>query len=148
MFKNNYTHWQILDYPSMHHIAEKVRDNKFNIVFSVDEKVKQIYDTLAKIIGTTARIADLKDDDNTIVQLIDDVYKSIRSSVEMRIEKIPDNINIELFSSCMNRNYIKTSKCTFKGKPTITFDAKISMNSCPKDKSMWNQTIKIGIQTK
>ena len=144
MFNNNYTHWQELDYPSMHQIAEKVRENKFNIVFSVHNKVKKIYETLVEIIGSTAKTAELKEDDNTVVELIDKVYKAIRSSVELRTEKSAHNIEIELFSDCSGGKYMKTTKCQFKGKPVITFDAKIKMNSCPVDKSQWNQVIKIG----
>jgi len=149
MSNNNYTHWQLLDYPSMHQIAEKVRENKFNIVFSVDNKVGEVYDTLVKIIGKSARRVELINDDEAVVKVIDDVYKSIRSTVEMRIDKpeeISDNIEIKLFSYCNTSHYNETSICSFKKKPTITFDAKIKMKSCPKDKSMLNKVIKIGIQ--
>ncbi len=146
MSNNRYTHWQILDYPSMHHIAEKVRENKFNIVFSVDESVKKVYQTLIDTIGSNAHSAELKADDSTIVELIDSVYKKIRSTVNLKAEKIPDNIYVEFYSNCSNKLYKKTAECEFEKKPIIGFDAKISMKSCPKDKSKWNQILKIGFE--
>jgi hypothetical protein len=130
----------------MHHIAEKVRENKFNIVFSVHENVTKVYQTLKNIIGSNARVAVLKDDDNTIVELIDSVYKSIRSTVKLTTEKIPHNINIEFYSNCSNKKYKKTAECEFEEKPIIGFNAIISMESCPEDKSKWNQIFKIGFE--
>ncbi|CAM6032044.1 unnamed protein product, partial [Sphagnum compactum] len=142
---NSYTHWQILDYPSMHHIAEKVRENKFNVVFSVVKKVEKVYQTLVDIIGSNARVAELKPNDSKIVELIDRVYKNIRSTVKLTTEKIPDNINVKFESNCSKKMYNKTDECEFEEKPIIGFNATISMNSCPEDKSKWNQSFKIGL---
>ncbi|CAG2117865.1 unnamed protein product, partial [Medioppia subpectinata] len=146
MSGHNYSHYHVLDYPSMHQIAEKVRENKFNIVFTVTNKVRPIYETLANIIGSTARVDTLQDEDSTtIINLIDKVYSDIRSSVELRVERMSDFIEIDLYSKCENKTEFKTNKCTFKGRPDITFYANIRLKSCPKDRSLWDQKIKIGL---
>jgi hypothetical protein len=130
----------------MHHIAEKVRENKFNVVFSVVKKVEKVYQTLVDIIGSNARVAELKPNDSKIVELIDRVYKNIRSTVKLTTEKIPDNINVKFESNCSKKMYNKTDECEFEEKPIIGFNATISMNSCPEDKSKWNQSFKIGFE--
>ena len=69
----------------------------------------------------------------------------IRSSVELRVERMSDFIEIDLHSKCETETEMKTNKCTFKGRPDITFFADIRVKSCPADRSLWEQKIKIGI---
>lgn len=140
----NYTHYHLLDYPSMHQIAEK--GNRFNIIFTVAEKVKPTYEILAKIIGNTARVELLTDDGDAIVKLIRDVYNNIRSFVELKVEKTPDNVEVELFSECLNQKLIKTSRCDYtSNKESITFKARIRLKSCPESSKANNVTIRIGL---
>ncbi|XP_054158401.1 integrin beta-PS-like [Oppia nitens] len=148
MKDNNYTHYHLLDYPSMYQIAEKVRENKFNIVFTVTNKVQPIYRTLVDIIGSNARLDTLQDTNSrAIVELIDKVYSDIRSSVELRVEPFVSTnvIDVELLSNCNKGALRRTNNCTFQGMPAITFSARIGLKECPKDRSQWNQKLKIGL---
>ena len=144
MSNGQYTHYHLLDYPSMHQIAEK--GNRFNIMFTVAERVKPTYEILRNIIGSTSQVAKLNDDDDSVVNLIKGVYNNIRSSVELKVEKIPDNIVVELYSQCQNKELSKTSKCDYtSNKESIMFKARIQLKSCPESGKPTNAVIRIGL---
>ncbi|KAH9526918.1 Integrin beta-1 [Dermatophagoides farinae] len=130
----------IYDYPSMHHISEVAQQKKFNLVFTVSDMVSQKYQVLSNIIGVNSRVASLKVNDDTIAELIDDVYRNISNQIELNIEEQPDNVDVEIWTNC--------GVPDFFGKAKIEFDIKIRVTSCPKQSSDGENIIKIGLLNK
>ncbi|KAH9415164.1 Integrin beta-1 [Dermatophagoides pteronyssinus] len=138
----------IYDYPSMHHISEIAQQKKFNLVFTVSDLVAQKYQVLSNIIGVNSRVASLKVNDDTIAELIDEVYRNISNQIELNIEEKPDNVDVEIWTNCgvSNDPLRHTSTCRFFGKATIEFDIKIRLTSCKQNDN--ENIIKIGLLNK
>ncbi|KAF7491918.1 Integrin beta-1 [Sarcoptes scabiei] len=148
LFGNRYLKSRIYDYPSMYHIAELAQLKKFHIIFTVSDQVTQQYQTLSDVIGSNARVASLKVNDETIAELIDEVYRNISNQIELGIEDNPDHIDIEIWTNCGNAKgpFIRTSKCSFVGKPKIEFEIKIKLKHCPQSNS--SSIARIGLLNK
>ena len=138
------------DYPSMQHIAEVAQKKKFNLVFAVSEQVVEVYEVLSEIIGSNARVAKLTGKDNSIANMIEEVYRNISTSVEIVVEQKPDNVQIEIVSNCgqIGKKSTKTSSCGFQGKPTISFEISIKLLHCTTFKENTDHIIKIGLLNK
>lgn len=149
LLNGSYTHGEIMDYPTMHHIGEMIRQEKMNVVFAVNEEyesVNKIYFKLVEIIGkNNARKAKLKADEKDIIDLIKEVYNSTRSEVSITTQSTPNYIKVDLYSKCNSDKLEKNSSCTgFIRTDPVQFFAEISLLKCPEDKNLWNRTIKIG----
>lgn len=138
------------DYPTMAHVAEVAKSKKFNIVFSVHNNVIEDYRLLSDIIGSNARVALLTENDDSIADLIEEVYRNISTSVELGVEYKPDNVDIEIWTNCglPNRPSIRTSICQFQGKIRIPFEIRIKLRECTKPGSFSNSLIRIGLLNK
>ncbi|KAJ6220769.1 hypothetical protein RDWZM_006581 [Blomia tropicalis] len=132
------------DYPTMAHVAEVAKSKKFNIVFSVHNNVIEDYRLLSDIIGSNARVALLTENDDSIADLIEEVYRNISTSVELGVEYKPDNVDIEIWTNCglPNRPSIRTSICQFQGKIRIPFEIRIKLRECTN----LNETITIDLK--
>lgn len=147
---NRYVGSAIYDYPSMHHIAEVAQRNKMNLVFTVSDKVAGDFKVLSGIIGPTARVASLQLKDDTIANLIDEVYKNITSSIELVIESKPDNVDVEIWAACdqSSGQFEATSFCRFTGKSEIMFRLKFRLTNCSHVGSTDTDVVRIGLSNK
>lgn len=126
----------------MHHIAEIAQKYKFNLVFTVDNKVDSDYQILSNIIGPNSHVASLKVDDDVIAELIDEVYRNISSHIELSVEYKPDNVDVEIWTNCGAGNsrdgtllpFTRASICKFTGKIDIPFQIRIRLKYCRSDK--------------
>lgn len=68
-----YTHSQLLDYPSISQINLKVKENSINVIFAVTAQQTGVYEKLSKHIeGSTS--ATLSEDSSNVVELVKQEY--------------------------------------------------------------------------
>lgn len=138
-----YTQSSLQDYPSISQINLKVKDNAINIIWAVTEGQINIYKRLTKHIeGSFA--GKLSEDSSNVVELIREQYAAISSSVEMK-DTASSSIKVKYYSNCLSGGVpIETSKCDgLKVGTKVEFFAEISVNSCPENRSEWDQTFSI-----
>lgn len=134
----------------MQHIAEVAQKNKFNLVFTVNDKIGQDYRILSDIVGANSHVASLKVDDDTIAELIDEVYRNISNQIDLQVEHKPDNVDVEIWTNCGLRDssghmapMVRTPTCKVSGKTEIPFQIRIHVKHCQKGGSEGN-TIRVG----
>jgi len=134
----------------MHHIAEVAQTKKFNLVFSVSNQVLDDYRILSEIIGPNSRVAHLTENDDSIADLIEEVYRNISTSVKLRVEDKPDNVDIEIWSNCGNQKkpFVQTDFCHFQGKPQIPFQIRLKLKHCSKVGEFHENVIRVGLGNK
>lgn len=141
-----YTESTTQDYPSISQINHKVKEHHVNVIFAVTANQVNIYRQLAEgqnplIEGSTA--GKLENDSSNIVDLIQDEYMKITSSVELK-DNATDHVKITYYSSCLNGRKEETKICKgLRVGDSVTFEAKIEVTSCPRNPNEWNQTIRI-----
>ncbi|CAG2105381.1 unnamed protein product [Medioppia subpectinata] len=141
-----YTESTTQDYPSISQINHKVKDHHVNVIFAVTSNQFDIYRQLAEglnplIEGSTA--GKLENDSSNIVDLIQDEYLKITSAIELK-DNATDNVKITYYSSCLNQKKEETKICRgLRVGDSVTFEAKIEVTSCPRNRGEWNQTILI-----
>ena len=134
----------------MYHIYEVAQKKKFNIVFSVSNAVLPDYRVLSGIIGSNSRVAHLTENDDSIANLIEEVYRNISTSVELVVDHKPYNVDVEIWTNCAdpNRRFTRTSVCGFQGRISIPFQIRIRLNSCWKPGLNHDSVIRIGVLNK
>lgn len=107
------------------------------------------YQVLSDIIGANSRVASLKVNDDTIAELIDEVYRNISNKIELNIEEQPDNVQLEIWTNCgiSGNPLARVSECKFFGKAKIEFELKIRLRNCPKEANS-SKIIRIGLGNK
>ena len=134
----------------MQHIAEVAQKNKFNLVFTVSDKVVPQYQVLSDIIGHNSRVASLKVNDDTIAELIDEVYRNISNHIELSVEHKPDYAKVEILTNCgeEGKGLRPTASCHFFGKAHITFHVRVTVVSCDLESDQDSNVIRIGTYEK
>lgn len=133
----------------MHHIAEVALKRKFNIVFSVAKNMTSVYQVLTDIIGSNARVAQLTSKDNSIPNMIEEVYKNISTSVNIEVEQRPENVDVQILSNCnVEGAPVPVTTCNFQGKAVIPFHISIVMLKCTRPGENTDHLIRIGLLNK
>uniref|UniRef100_A0A8C2XHC1 Integrin beta n=1 Tax=Cyclopterus lumpus TaxID=8103 RepID=A0A8C2XHC1_CYCLU len=129
--ENVYNKSNMLDYPSMALMTEKMSENNINLIFAVTNYVE--YSKL--IPGTTVGL--LSEDSGNVIQLIVDAYQKIRSKVELELLGVPEELNLSFNATCLNGEVIPGLKsCSgLKIGDTVSFNVEAQLRSCPKEKS-------------
>ncbi|XP_028310664.1 integrin beta-3a [Gouania willdenowi] len=133
---NYYNKTQVLDYPSLALLTDKMSENNINLIFAVTNLVVPLYKEYSKLIpGTT--VGKLSDDSGNVIELIKEAYERIRSKVELELLDIPAELNLSFNATCLNGEVIPGLKsCTgLKIGDTVSFSVEAQLRSCPKEKS-------------
>ncbi|XP_067138618.1 integrin beta-PS-like [Centruroides vittatus] len=123
------------DYPSVAQIVRVARERRVNVIFAVTRQVVDAYRSLAsRMEGST--VALLSHDSSNIVQLIQEQYNAITSTVKLT-SNASDLVNFTFFSSCPGGG----DKCENVPPGTVvSFEMEVTLDSCPPDRNLWNQT--------
>lgn len=130
-------------------INRKVQENHVNIIFAVTANQFHIYNQLtgnsnhshSLIEGSSAGM--LESDSSNVVQLIEDEYKKITSTIELK-DNASDPVRITYSSSCLGGKNELTNVCKgLRVGDTVSFDLTITVDSCPSNSERWNQTIRV-----
>lgn len=126
-----------------------MQEHHVNIIFAVTENQFHIYNqltgdsnnSLSLIEGSSA--GKLESDSSNIVQLIEDEYKKITSTIELK-DNATSDVSITYTSSCLSARKEQTNVCKgLRVGDQVVFDLKIQLESCPSNRNEWNQTIKV-----
>lgn len=85
----------------------------------------------------------LESDSSNVVQLIEEEYKKITSTIELK-DNATSDVSITYTSACLGSRKEQTNSCKgLRVGDSVTFELKIQLESCPSNRDEWNQTIKI-----
>ncbi|UYV76265.1 ITGB1 [Cordylochernes scorpioides] len=129
------------DYPSISQLNHKIQEKKVNIIFAVTASQVPVYERLSARLeaSSTGR---LENDSSNIVQLVQEQYDKITSSVVLT-DNLEDKsyVKVSYYSSCLGDKKEKTQVCKgLKVGTHVKFEAQIEVLRCPEDASKWNQT--------
>uniref|UniRef100_A0A8C9TLK6 Integrin beta n=1 Tax=Scleropages formosus TaxID=113540 RepID=A0A8C9TLK6_SCLFO len=96
---NVYTMSERQDYPSLAHMAEKLKEKNIQTIFAVTEDVVHLYEGLKEIFPKTA-VGTLSSDSHNILQLIVDAYNALTSEVIMDHSELLQGYQVEYNTSC------------------------------------------------
>uniref|UniRef100_A0A1B0CHL5 Integrin beta n=2 Tax=Endopterygota TaxID=33392 RepID=A0A1B0CHL5_LUTLO len=139
----HYTHSKIQDYPSISQINLKVKQNAINVIFAVTKQQIEVYKKLSEHIeGSSA--AELSSNSSNVVQLVEEEYNKISSSVVMK-DNATSAVKITYYSSCLEGGkMVQTNKCDgLKVGDMVEFRANILVQTCPQNPRDWFQTFQI-----
>ncbi|PNF14413.1 hypothetical protein B7P43_G01720 [Cryptotermes secundus] len=139
-----YTHSTLQDYPSILHLKHRVRENAINILFAVTKPQQEVYSLLSKNIDG-AKVGHLTANSSNILELVEEQYKKVSSSVDMQHDA-PEYIQVTFYTSCQSSSEAvrQSNKCNeLKIGQEVEFQVEIVVRSCPADPSDWNQTFRI-----
>ncbi|XP_032068054.1 integrin beta-7 [Thamnophis elegans] len=95
-----YSKSHLYDYPSLGHLAEVLSKSNIQPIFAVTSSKLSLYKELSKHIPKSV-VGELKSDSRNVVQLIEDAYKSLASTVKLgHFSDLPPGISIAYDSHC------------------------------------------------
>ncbi|XP_060882237.1 integrin beta-3-like [Labrus mixtus] len=133
---NVYNKSNVLDYPSLGLMTEKMSENNINLIFAVTSYVLDLYKSYSKLIpGTTVGM--LSEDSGNVIGLIEQAYKNIRSKVELELVDVPEELTLSFNASCKKEEVIPGLKsCSgLVIGDTVSFSVEAKLRDCPKEKS-------------
>lgn len=138
-----YTHSSLQDYPSVAQINRKVKENSVNLIFAVTREEIGIYEQLSRHVEG-ASYGVLSDDSSNVVELIQEQYDKISSSVELK-DNSTGMVKVTYYSSCLGDGpMVETNKCDgLKVGTLVSFTAKIELTGCPENRKDWKQRFQI-----
>ncbi|KAG5850493.1 hypothetical protein ANANG_G00083050 [Anguilla anguilla] len=96
---NMYTMSNHYDYPSVAHVAYKLKQKNIQTIFAVTQDVQHLYEGLKGMFPKCA-VGTLSNNSHNILQLIVDAYNALTSEVIMDNSKLPEGYQIAFSSSC------------------------------------------------
>jgi len=141
--EGTYTHSTLQDYPSVSQINQKVKENSVNLIFAITKEQLNIYEQLGKHVEG-ASYGMLSNDSSNVVELVQDQYNKISSSIEVK-DNATGVVKVTYYSSCLgNGPSVQTNKCDgLKVGTVVNFTARIELTGCPADPREWRQLFQI-----
>ncbi|KAF0293498.1 Integrin beta-PS [Amphibalanus amphitrite] len=140
--RGRYTHSDMLDYPSVSQINQKVKENSINVIFAVTAEQRETYDELSRHIEASSA-GTLSNDSSNVVTLVKQQYDAITSFVEMK-DNSTEFVRIRYYSACRGNTTTETNRCDkLKIGQQVNFTAKVELIKCPEDPARWNDIIEI-----
>jgi len=140
--RGEYTHGNILDYPSVSQINKVAKEENINIIFAVTSKQTRVYTELAKVIEGSST-GTLSENSSNIVTLVKNEYAKITRKLAMK-DNATAPVRIKYFSKCKGKVEMETNLCDgLLMGDTVDFRLEVSVDYCPKDPNLWKQTIEV-----
>ncbi|KAG7504767.1 hypothetical protein JOB18_016515 [Solea senegalensis] len=133
---NIYNKTNVLDYPSLALMTDKMSENNINLVFAVTDIVEPLYKEYSRLMpGTT--VGTLSGDSGNVIQLIEEAYAKIRSKVELELLEVPEELHLSFDATCLNGEIIPgLQSCSgLSIGDTVSFSVEAELRGCPKEKS-------------
>ncbi|XP_015672631.1 integrin beta-7 [Protobothrops mucrosquamatus] len=144
-----YSKSHLYDYPSLGHLAEVLSKSNIQLIFAVTRTRLSLYKELSKLIPKSV-VGELKSDSRNVVQLIEDAYKSLASTVKLgHFSDLPPGISIAYDSHCGD---IETYGQTEGGECSdvsvhqlVQFTVKIMATTClPESQKLMLRVLGVG----
>ncbi|KAK2584328.1 hypothetical protein KPH14_006719 [Odynerus spinipes] len=132
------------DYPSLAEVSRLLQDHKINLIFAVTEDRREEYELIVDLLREKARVATLARNSSNILEIIKSAYHEIVTRVVLQ-DNSTSPLKLEYFSSCGTSGIpLNTAECDGIEEGRV-YDFKIvfSMDACPRNESLWKQTVVI-----
>lgn len=142
--QGQYSLAKYFDYPSLAEVSRLLQEHKVNLIFAVTEDRREEYELIADLLREKARIATLTRNSSNILEIIESAYHEIVTRVVLQ-DNSTSPLKLEYFSSCgTNGIPLNTAECDGIQEGQV-YDFKIvfSMDACPRNESLWKQTVVI-----
>ncbi|XP_061094466.1 integrin beta-1-B-like [Conger conger] len=130
---NMYTMSNHHDYPSLAHVANKLKQKNIQTIFAVTQDVQHLYEGLKGLFPKCA-VGTLSNNSHNILQLIVDAYNALTSEVIMDNSKMPEGYQIAFSSSCKDhvlRTGEEGRKCSnISIGDEVSFQVSITATGC------------------
>ncbi|XP_046835815.1 integrin beta-nu [Vespa crabro] len=133
------------DYPSLAEISRLLQDHKVNLIFAVTEDRREEYELISDLLKEKARVATLAANSSNILEIIESSYHEIISKLVLR-DNSTNPLKLEYFSNCGRDDSPIVNKAECNGiqeGQVYEFKVVFSMESCPRNESLWKQTVVI-----
>ncbi|KAI4479526.1 hypothetical protein M0804_010923 [Polistes exclamans] len=130
------------DYPSLGEVSRLLKEHKVNLIFAVTEDRREEYEMMADLLKEKARVATLAGNSSNILEIIQNSYHEIISKLVFR-DNSTSPLKLEYFSNCgKDGMQLNTAECDGIQEGQI-YDFKVvfSMESCPRNETLWKQTV-------
>ncbi|KAK9407362.1 integrin beta-7 [Crotalus adamanteus] len=144
-----YSKSHLYDYPSLGHLAEVLSKSNIQLIFAVTRTRLSLYKELSKLIPKSV-VGELKSDSTNVVQLIEDAYKSLASTVKLgHFSDLPPGISIAYDSHCGDtETYGQTEggECSdVSVHQLVQFTVKIMATTClPESQKLMLRVLGVG----
>ncbi|XP_058869068.1 integrin beta-7-like [Acipenser ruthenus] len=120
------------DYPSVGQLAQVLSANNIQSIFAVTEKIYPTYQELSRLIPKSA-VGVLTSDSSNVVQLIEDAYNSLSSTIYLDPLQLPAGLSVSFDSHCGNHTVHgqRRGECTgVKIGQEISFTVTVTSAEC------------------
>ncbi|XP_067216749.1 integrin beta-nu isoform X2 [Linepithema humile] len=133
------------DYPSLAEVSRLLREHKVNLIFAVTEDRRREYEPIADLLMEQARVATLTRNSSNILEIIESAYHEIVSKVVLR-DNSTGPLHLKYLSTCGGKTSVEsdTSECDgIQEGQVYEFKIVVSVDECPRNESLWKQTVVI-----
>ncbi|EFX68653.1 hypothetical protein DAPPUDRAFT_301280 [Daphnia pulex] len=130
------------DYPSLGQISRLVQELSMNIIFAVTADVAKAYQAFQPLVRGSS-VGVMSKDSSNVVTLVEEQYKLITSSVELR-DNANNGVKLRYFTNCLDKDSSvrETASCDkLKVGSLIKYNITIEIDQCPAGKSTHRQTV-------
>ncbi|XP_063149946.1 integrin beta-7 isoform X1 [Candoia aspera] len=144
-----YSKSHLYDYPSIGHLAEVLSKSNIQPIFAVTGSRLSLYKELSKLIPKSV-VGELKSDSRNVVQLIEDAYKNLISTVKLgHFSDLPPGISIAYDSHCGDSEaygQTKGGECSnVSVNQLVQFTVKIMATTClPESQKLVLRVLGVG----
>ncbi|XP_053982497.1 integrin beta-nu [Hylaeus volcanicus] len=126
------------DYPSLEEVWRLLQRKKVNLIFAVTEDRRPEYELMAALLEEKAEVATLTSNSSNILEIIENSYYKLISRVVLR-DNSSSPLRLEYFSNCGGENACDGVR---EGRQ-YDFKLVFSFDKCPRNESLWKQTVVI-----
>jgi hypothetical protein len=126
-----YNAWDRLDFPSIGQIAEKLDEFDIIPILAVVERFQDLYALLQVELGNRAFLGALDTDSSNVVDLVEDLYNEISTSVAFSPVNVPGVSITTTITSCPAP---RVGVCTnVMSSQTVTFNVTVDVTECTEE---------------
>ncbi|XP_011864288.1 PREDICTED: integrin beta-nu isoform X1 [Vollenhovia emeryi] len=133
------------DYSSLAEVSRLLHERKVNLIFAVTEDRRHEYELIANLLKQQARVATLTRNSSNILEIIKSAYHEIVSKVVLR-DNATDPLHIRYLSACGSEKSVESNTFECDGiqeGQVYEFKVIVSTGECPRNESLWRQTVVI-----
>ncbi|CAI8001615.1 Integrin beta-1, partial [Geodia barretti] len=126
-----YNAWDRLDFPSIGQIAEKLDEFDIIPILAVVERFQELYALLQAELGNRAFLGELDTDSSNVVDLVEDLYNEISTSVAFSPVNVP---GVSITTTITNCPAPRVGVCTnVMSSQTVTFNVTVDVTECTEE---------------
>ncbi|CAL8335759.1 unnamed protein product [Lota lota] len=138
------------DYPSIGHLARVLTANNIQLIFAVTKNISAAYEELSKMIPQSM-VGVLESDSSNVVQLIENAYNSLSSSIFLEHHGAPQGLEVAYQAHCNPRHgavpWSRRGECKDVKLNQVDFTVQLNISKCLQEKTEFHLSVQ-GISEK